>query len=139
MVATLSVFVAKLLPYFFLWNNVLIHLCDCCFDDTFLLCYNLGAGTANCRGSPMAIALIGGMLRRSCTERKWKAIAEKMEHKHLYLSTKISHWSYEHPTLNASIELRYAMAPTHTVSNLSSTLLAFEVLLLSCYDSNLLW
>ena len=90
MVATLSVFVSKLLPYFFLWNNVLIHLCDCCFDDTFLLCYNLGAGTANCRGSPMAIALIGGMLRRSCTERKWKAIAEKMEHKHLYLSTRLA-------------------------------------------------
>ena len=54
----------------------------------------------------MAIALIGGMLRKNSSARKWKAIADKMEHKHLYLSTRISNWSYEHPTLNASIELR---------------------------------
>ncbi len=57
------------------------------------------------RGSPMAIALIGGMLRKNSNERKWKAIAEKLESSHLYLSTKINNWSYEHPTLNASIQL----------------------------------
>ena len=54
----------------------------------------------------MAIALIGAMLRKNSTERKWKAIADKMEHKHLVLSTGISNWGYGHPTLNASIELR---------------------------------
>lgn len=54
----------------------------------------------------MAIALIGAMLRKNCTERKWNAIADKMVEKHLILKTNISSWGYGHPTLNASIELR---------------------------------
>ena len=54
----------------------------------------------------MAIALIGAMLRKNSSERRWKAIAERMVEKHLILKTEISNWDYNHPTFNASIELR---------------------------------
>ena len=54
----------------------------------------------------MAIALIGAMLRKNSSERRWKAIADKMVEKHLILRAGISNWGYGHPTLNASIELR---------------------------------
>ncbi len=55
----------------------------------------------------MAIALIGAMLRKNGSERKWKSIAEKMENEHsLHLSARITNWSYQHPTLKASIQLR---------------------------------
>ena len=50
----------------------------------------------------MAIALIGAMLRKNSTERKWAAIAKKMESKHLIMSTE----NWDHHTLKASIELR---------------------------------
>ncbi len=52
----------------------------------------------------MAIALIGAMLRKNSSERKWKAIAEKMD-KHLIMSTGMS--NLEQHTLKASIELRW--------------------------------
>lgn len=58
------------------------------------------------RGSPMAISLIGAMLRRNSDLERWEAIADRMEKKHFHLDTKIKNWGYEHPTLNASIELR---------------------------------
>ena len=55
----------------------------------------------------MAIALIGAMLRKNSSERKWKAIADKMVKKHLILEAKANDLDYGYPTLNASIELRY--------------------------------
>ena len=53
----------------------------------------------------MAIGLIGAMLRKNSSERKWKAIAEKMEKKHLIMSAGMS--NRDHHTLKASIELRW--------------------------------
>ena len=61
-----------------------------------------------CRGSPMAIALIGAMLRKNAREAKWKAIADKLKQKHagaIHLHASVNDWNYQHPTLNASIEL----------------------------------
>jgi uncharacterized membrane protein affecting hemolysin expression len=52
----------------------------------------------------MAIALIGAMLRKNSSERKWQAIAEKMEKKHLIMSAGMH--NRDHHTLKASIELR---------------------------------
>ncbi len=52
----------------------------------------------SCRGSPMAIALIGAILKRKNTEARWKYIAENLETKALVLSASTN-----------SMELRYIM------------------------------
>ena len=58
-----------------------------------------------CRGSPMAIGLIGAILRKGVNnEGRWKAIAEKLEKKHYHLHVPTHDWNY--PTLKASIEVR---------------------------------
>ena len=57
----------------------------------------------------MAISLIGANLRKSSSEAKWKAIADKLKTKHYHLyagHSAIRNWTYQHPTLNASVELR---------------------------------
>ena len=55
----------------------------------------------------MAIALIGAILKRNASEQKWKSISEKLQKSHYHLHVKLKDWNYQHPTLNASIELRY--------------------------------
>ena len=57
----------------------------------------------------MAIALIGAILKKNASEQKWKSISEKLQksHYHLHAPVKLKDWNYQHPTLNASIELRY--------------------------------
>lgn len=56
----------------------------------------------------MAIALIGAILKRNASEQKWESIAEKLKksHYHLHAAVRLQDWNYQHPTLNASIELR---------------------------------
>ena len=56
----------------------------------------------------MAIALIGAILKRNSSERMWESIAAKLDksHYHLHATVKTREWNYQHPTLNASIELR---------------------------------
>ena len=56
----------------------------------------------------MAIALIGAILKRNHSEQKWKSISEKLKksHYHLHAAINLKDWNYQHPTLNASIELR---------------------------------
>ncbi len=58
------------------------------------------------RGSPMAIALIGAILKRNASEQRWKLISEKLQKSHYHLHAPVKDWNYQHPTLNASIELR---------------------------------
>ena len=69
-----------------------------------------------CRGSPFAIALIGAMLRKNARETKWKAIADKLEQKHvgaIHLHVTANDWNYQHPTINASMELSVESLPDH--------------------------
>ena len=56
----------------------------------------------------MAIALIGAILKRNASEEKWKSVADKLKksHYHLHAAVRLIDWNYQHPTLNASIELR---------------------------------
>ena len=67
-----------------------------------------------CRGSPMVIALIGAILRKNPSERKWKAIVDKLHKKHFHsikLYAAVNEWSYQHATLNTSIELSVESLP----------------------------
>ena len=68
-----------------------------------------------CRGSPMVIALIGAILKKNPdSERKWKLIVEKLKKKHFHsikLHAPVNEWSYQHATLNASIELSVENLP----------------------------
>lgn len=70
-----------------------------------------------CSGSPMVIALIGAILKKNPTsERKWKLIIEKLKNKHFHsikLHASVNEWSYQHATLNASIELSVESLPQH--------------------------
>jgi apoptotic protease-activating factor len=70
-----------------------------------------------CRGSPMVIALIGAILKKNPTsERKWKVIVEKLKNRHFHsikLHASVNEWSYQHATLNASIELSVESLPQH--------------------------
>lgn len=69
-----------------------------------------------CRGSPMAIALIGAILRKTPQEKVWKAVTDKLKQKHFHslkLRSKVNEWNYQHPTLNASIELSVESLPEH--------------------------
>ena len=70
-----------------------------------------------CRGSPMVIALIGAILKKNPTsERKWKVIVEKLKNRHFHsikLRASVNEWSYQHATLNASIELSVESLPLH--------------------------
>ncbi len=69
-----------------------------------------------CRGSPMAIALIGAILRKTPQERVWKSVTEKLKQKHFHslkIRSKVTEWNYQHPTLNASIELSVESLPKH--------------------------
>ena len=70
-----------------------------------------------CRGSPMVIALIGAILKKNPTsDRKWKLIVEKLKKKHFHsikLHASVNEWSYQHATLNASIELSVESLPEH--------------------------
>ncbi len=52
----------------------------------------------SCRGSPMAIALIGAILKRRNTEARWKHIAENLKMNALVLSASTN-----------SMELRYIL------------------------------
>ena len=84
-----------------------------------------------CRGSPMAIALIGAILRKNAREAKWKAIAEKLQKKHLsgfHLHAAVNDWNYQHPTLNASIELSVESLPEHLTEY-------FEMFVVFDYDT----
>ena len=61
-----------------------------------------------CRGSPLAIALIGAKLRKDPRDVMWKMVAEKLEKEHvgaIRLGGKLNEWKYKHLTINASIEL----------------------------------
>ena len=51
-----------------------------------------------CRGSPMALALIGAYLRKGARDTRWKQIAEELEQSHGAVNVKLLH-----PTLKASI------------------------------------
>ena len=64
----------------------------------------------------MAIALIGAILKRNPSELMWKSVADKLNksHYHLHAEVKNREWNYQHPTLNASIELRLVhVQPRH--------------------------
>lgn len=65
----------------------------------------------------MVIALIGAILKKNPTnERKWNIIAEKLKKKHFHsikLHAQVNEWSYQHATLNASIELSVENLPSH--------------------------
>ena len=63
-----------------------------------------------CRGSPMAIALIGAILRKNPKVARWKAITQKLMESYshisaLHVTPRVNEWNYQHPTLNASIQL----------------------------------
>ena len=67
-----------------------------------------------CRGSPMVVALIGAILKKNPSERKWKVIVDKLQKKHFHsikLHASVNEWSYQHATLNASIELSVESLP----------------------------
>lgn len=70
-----------------------------------------------CSGSPMVIALIGAILKKNPTsDRKWKLIIEKLKNKHFHsikLHASVNEWSYQHATLNTSIELSVESLPQH--------------------------
>ena len=70
-----------------------------------------------CRGSPMVIALIGAILKKNPTnERKWMLILEKLKKKLFHsikLHASVNEWSYQHATLNTSIELSVESLPRH--------------------------
>lgn len=70
-----------------------------------------------CRGSPMVIALIGAILKKNPnSDRKWKLILEKLKKKHFHsikLHASVNEWSYQHGTLNTSIELSVESLPQH--------------------------
>ena len=70
-----------------------------------------------CKGSPMVIALIGAILKKNpSSERKWKVIVEKLRNRHFHsikLHATVNEWSYQHATLNASIELSVENLPRH--------------------------
>ena len=67
------------------------------------------------RGSPMAIGMIGAILRKNNREAKWKAVAQRLERKHsvssMELHAAVNDWNYQHPTLNASMELSVESLP----------------------------
>ena len=84
-----------------------------------------------CRGSPMAIALIGAILRKNAREAKWRAVTDKLKQKHFHslkLHAAVNEWNYQHPTLNASIELSVESLP----DNLKKY---FEMLVVFDYDT----
>ena len=59
-----------------------------------------------CRGSPMAIALIGAILKRNNTEARWKEVAERLK-KGFLLHAKTKNTSEQnYSTLEESIKLR---------------------------------
>ena len=69
-----------------------------------------------CRGSPMAVALIGAILRKNNRDAKWKAIADKLEKNHstsIHLHAAVNDWNYQHQTLKSSIELSEESLPDH--------------------------
>ena len=63
----------------------------------------------------MAIGLIGAILRKNNREAKWKAVAQHLERKHsvssMELHAAVNDWNYQHPTLNASMELSVESLP----------------------------
>ena len=83
-----------------------------------------------CRGSPMALALIGANLRKGARDVRWKQIADKLEASHGAVDIKLlqPEWNYQHPTLKASIDL--------SVEGLSSELRSlFDLLVVFDYDT----
>ena len=83
-----------------------------------------------CRGSPMALALIGANLRKGAKDARWKQITEKLETSHGALDIKLQQpeWNYQHPTLKASIDL--------SVEGLSTQLRPlFDLLVVFDYDT----
>ena len=58
------------------------------------------------RGSPLAIALIGGILKDDHSESMWKEISEELEESHFDDFEIEDDLHYRHPSINASIELR---------------------------------
>lgn len=70
-----------------------------------------------CSGSPMVIALIGAILKKNPnSDRKWRLIIEKLKNKHFHsikLHASVNEWSYQHATLNTSIELSVESLPQH--------------------------
>ena len=83
-----------------------------------------------CRGSPLAIALIGAKLRKDPRDAMWKMVAEKLEHGHvgaIQLGAKLNDWKYKHPTINASMELSVESLPDHLKKY-------FEVFVVFDYD-----
>ena len=60
-----------------------------------------------CRGSPMALALIGANLKKGAKDVRWQQVAEKLEKCHNALDIRLAQpeWNYQHPTLKASIDL----------------------------------
>ena len=67
-----------------------------------------------CRGSPFAITLIGAMLKKNARESKWKAVADKLKQKHVCaIHLHVTTWNYQHPTINASMELSVESLPDH--------------------------
>ena len=77
-----------------------------------------------CSGSPMVIAMIGAILKKNPnSERKWKLIVDKLKNKHfqsIKLHASVNEWSYQHATLNASIELSVESLPQHLQVHLST-------------------
>ena len=65
----------------------------------------------------MVIALIGAILKKNPnSERKWNLIVDKLKNKHFHsikLHASVNEWSYQHATLNASIELSVENLPHH--------------------------
>ena len=63
----------------------------------------------------MAIGLIRAILRKNNREAKRKAVAQRLERKHsvnsMELHAAVNDWNYQHPTLNASMELSVESLP----------------------------
>ncbi len=81
-----------------------------------------------CRGSPMAIALIGALLKRNNTEARWREVAQRLE-KGFLLHAKTKSTEANFSTLEESIKMRYI---NHSVHDLSPTLIHCHMILFTC-------
>ena len=80
----------------------------------------------------MVIALIGAILKKNpSSERNWSLIVEKLKNKHFHsikLRASVNEWSYQHATLNASIELSVESLPPH---------LQVKITIIQCYTRHI--
>ena len=61
----------------------------------------------------MAIALIGGVLKEDNSECMWSEVSEELMKSQFHLHTDNEDLNYQHPTLRASIDLRYQFTYLH--------------------------